>query len=265
MNEMLKGQLIKLYDMNSKHSNYQILASNYHGILRGDEIRTSSRYEQERWDYIKSRLTLKNQRVLDIGANTGFFTFEALNEHAEHVDYYEGNQAHAEFVDLSARYFGLEHRISIHNEYYLFDQKNKNYFDVTLLLNVLHHLGDDYGNASINIQEAKDQILNQLNFMAYHTKRMVFQLGFNWKGNREICLFDHGTKREMIDYITKGTKNYWDMECIGIAVKTDDGKVIFEDLSEKNCERIDELGEFLNRPLFIMKSLKQKDGNLDNK
>ena len=43
-----------------------------------------------------------------------------------------------------------------------------------------------------------------------------------------------------------------------IAEKTEDG-LNYSDLNDRNIGRIDELGEFLNRPLFIMKSKSFRD------
>ena len=40
---------------------------------------------------------------------------------------------------------------------------------------------------------------------------------------------------------------------IGIPVQRD-GRIVYEDVCPENNERDDAMGEFLNRPLFIMKS-----------
>ena len=63
-------------------------------------------------------------------------------------------------------------------------------------------------------------------------------------------LFDGGEKREMIEFITTGTADLWDLKDIGIAVSSDQG-IVYEDLDSNNIQRMDELGEFLNRPVFI--------------
>ena len=128
-------------------------------------------------------------------------------------------------------------------------------YDVVFLLNVLHHLGDDYGDKTLSIDMAKELMITQLNTMVNKTSYIVFQLGFNWKGNRNICLFNNGTKAEMIDFIKTGTKNFWDIIDIGIAEGSKQHTEYF-DVNKINIERKDSLGEFLNRPLFIMKSKK---------
>ena len=123
------------------------------------------------------------------------------------------------------------------------------------MLNVLHHLGDDYGNSSLSLTKAKEDMFKQLNSLAMKTIYCVFQLGFNWKGDRNLCLFESGTKAELLDFVKQGIDTYWIIEKTGIAVKQKD-KIIYEDLNKDNIQRDDSLGEFLNRPLFILKSRK---------
>ena len=53
--------------------------------------------------------------------------------------------------------------------------------------------------------------------MAEKTKYMVFQMGFNWKGNRDKGLFENGTKEEMVEFIKEGTKECWKIVDVGVA------------------------------------------------
>jgi hypothetical protein len=69
-------------------------------------------------------------------------------------------------------------------------------------------------------------------------------------------LFANGTKRELIDFVRTGIDGIWDIEKIAVAEKNT--KIYYTDLNENNIERNDSLGEFLNRPLFILKSKKMK-------
>jgi len=243
-----------LYINTSKHSNYQRIPNNLSLYLKTDELQIHSRYEQERIEYICSKIGVTKKHIMDIGSNTGYFSFEFLDRGASFVTAYEGNKKHTDFMELSAKIIGLENRIDIQNEYYEFTDANigKKY-DIILLLNVLHHLGDDYGDEAITMFHAKEIMLQQLNLLAAKTEFVVFQLGFNWKGDRKKCLFENGTKGEMIEYITICTQNHYDIFSIGIAQKKD-GTVFYEDLNKNNIKRDDSLGEFLNRPLFILKS-----------
>ncbi|MBE5923197.1 MAG: class I SAM-dependent methyltransferase [Lachnospiraceae bacterium] len=254
MNRDLIEKLINIYNVNSKHSNYQKLASNFDGIIDTSCLNVFSRYEDERFSYIKKHVALKNQNILDIGGNTGYFTFESVNEGASHVDYYEGNKKHAQFVKLACDAFGFSDLININNDYFTFsDDLDCKKYDVIFLLNVLHHVGDDYGNVN-SISEAKKNIIKEINNLSFISKYLVFQLGFNWKGNKDYGLFDNGEKSEMIEFIKKGTKGKWSIKNIAIAEQDKRGDICYCDISDTNIIRNDSLGEFLNRPLFVMES-----------
>lgn len=251
VNERMRNELIELYEKNSKHSNYQILASNFSGIINMDELNVLSRYEKERLDYISSKIKIDNKSIYDIGGNCGYFTFEMCNLGAKHIEYFEGNIAHAEFVDKSVQLLNLEDKINVNKKYFSFQENAQ--ADIMLLLNVVHHLGDDYNCAS-DICNAKDKMLFDVNNLANGFDILVFQMGFNWKGNVDKCLFENGTKQEMIEFVTNGLAEKWKVISIGVAERAGD-KIIYKDLDDTNIKRNDELGEFLNRPIFILKRL----------
>lgn len=250
-------QLKKLYLVCSKHSNYQVLPDNLAKLINAKELNTISRFEKERLDYLKKNLNIENKLVLDVGGNTGYFSFEMLECGAKKIDYFEGNNSHSEFVKLATKLLNFEEKIKIHNKYLNFknELKRKKY-DVILLLNVLHHIGDDYDQSITSIERAKQQILKQLNSLYDKTTYLVFQMGFNWQGNTIRGLFSHGTKREMIDYVRQGIIDFWGITKIGIAEKNAN-QITYRDLNDDNIKRDDSLGEFLNRPIFILKTKKQ--------
>lgn len=247
-----KQELIDLYLKQSKHSQYQILPRDFEGILDPKDLNIISRYEYERWNYIKSKVDIKDKEVIDIGGNSGFFSFEAAREGAKKVDYYEANNAHARFVEKAAVLLNRDRQIKVNNCVFDFKEERRKQ-DIALLLNVLHHIGDDYGDSCLSIEQAKELMMQQLNFMSKIADVVVFQLGFNWKGNPKNCLFKNGTKREMIDLVVNSTKNHFDMLHIGIAEKKNN-HVEYYELNDENVIRDDSLGEFLNRPIFILKS-----------
>jgi predicted ATP-grasp superfamily ATP-dependent carboligase/2-polyprenyl-3-methyl-5-hydroxy-6-metoxy-1,4-benzoquinol methylase len=247
----LINRLSSSYNTVSKHSQYQILPSCLTEFIDQKQLNTKSRAEQQRFDYITHRITLKGKSLIDIGANTGFFSFCAIEAGAKHVTSYEGNVAHAEFLSAAIELLELGSQMEVKNEYYSFNDTRK--YDICFLLNVIHHLGDDYGDKSLSIEKAKEFMISQLNKMSFICETIVFQLGFNWKGDRTNGLFKKGTKQEMTEFIKNGTRNYWDIEHIGIAEKFT-GEIVYKDVSPNNIQRMDELGEFLNRPIFIMKS-----------
>jgi len=250
MNKKIKA-LKKMYAKTSKHSNYQIIASQLEQYLRNDDLEVKSRNENIRLDYFLKNVDIQNKKVLDIGGNTGYFTFEFLKNGASTLEYYEGNQEHAQFVKLASEVLGYENKLNVHNEYYNFDQDKQ--YDVILLLNVLHHLGDDFGDDKVLKEKALELIIEYMNVMAKQTDILVFQLGFNWKGDRNLPLFENGTKKELIDFITSNLSDHFQILNIGVA-EEQDSEVVYSDLNDKNIQRVDSLGEFLNRPIFIMKS-----------
>jgi len=246
-----KDELIRFYSNRSKHSNYQVLPRSLKALIGENEVQTKSRSEAERLRYILDKVDVKGKTVLDIGANTGYFSFELLDAGAARVTCYEGNKEHAEFLMLAAKAIGRQDDMRVYDEYYLFD--NEDEYDVILLLNILHHFGDDYGDQSVAKEKAMSEMLDQLNKLSRNSRTVIFQLGFNWHGDPGKPLFKDGTKQEVIDFIKLGVNDSFDVASIGIAVRRGDS-IEYEDLNDDNIKRDDSLGEFLNRPIFILKS-----------
>ena len=248
-------ELLNLYDVKSKHSNYQILPNQLINILPEKDIQTLSRHESERKEFISKHINFTQKSILDIGGNSGYFCFESIAEGAQKATLFEGNKEHCEFVELASKAVGLNQKINVVNQYYDFnhDDESKCY-DAVFLLNVLHHIGDDYGQGNTNIEKSKELITQQLKSMRRVTPRLIFQLGFNLHGNTSQCLFEHGSKSEMIDFIKQSCKNHWHIESIGIAQKNNN-KITYEEINSNNIERDDSLGEFLNRPIFILHAI----------
>ena len=58
----------------------------------------------------------------------------------------------------------------------------------------------------------------------------------------------------MINFIKDATKENWEILTIGIAeVNNHTQKTFYKNLNSENIKRIDALGEFRNRPIFILK------------
>lgn len=251
MKQMKLMRLKTMYEKTSKHSNYQILSEELRHLFCEDNFEIKSRNEKARLDYILKNINVKDKSILDIGGNTGYFTFELLSNGAKNVEYYEGNNEHASFVELASEVIEKKHQLVVHNKY--FDFRKSKIFDIVLLLNVLHHIGDDFENNDISKEKALKKIIEYMNFMLRNTNILVFQLGFNWKGNVSLPFFENGTKKELIDFVTNGLEKKYKIIKIGIAVKEND-TICYNDLNEINIKRDDTLGEFLNRPLFIIKN-----------
>lgn len=244
--------LTYLYNQTSKHSNYQVLHPALAKIIPPKDIETRSRQELERWRYIGSKVDFSGKTVVDVGGNTGFFSFAAIEGGAARLDYYEGNESHSRFVEQAAKVLRIDDVISVNNKYLDFESYNLD-SDVMLLLNVLHHIGDDYGELTATREGALERIVSDLNQLSAHIRVLVLQIGFNWKGDREQPLFNAGTKKEVIEFVEENTRKKWNIEHIGVASMIG-GDVVYSDVNETNIIRDDSLGEFLNRPIFILKS-----------
>jgi SAM-dependent methyltransferase len=246
-------KLVSLYGESSKHSNYQVLSTRLREILGEGAIDVKSRYEFERLEFIRKHVELGGKSVLDIGGNTGFFTFEVLDAGARSVRYFEGNAEHADFVRIAALVLGCADHVEVTNAYYDFKENNGRVYDVALLLNVLHHLGDDFGDRKVSVEDAKLDMIDCLRHMAAVTDCLVLQLGFCWKGDRNSLMFPRGTKGELVDFVTQATEGVWLIDKIGIPTKIGNKEISYEPMSEQNSSRDDAMGEFLNRPLFILR------------
>ena len=248
-------KLIELVGAKSKHSDYQLL----HPILAKISPSLSFTYdpkgksETSRQAFMSKHLSLAGLSVLDIGANTGYFSMAAIDEGAKWVVSQEGNIEHAEFISLSAICLDIKDRIEVRASYFDFSSETvePQRFDLALCLNVLHHLGDDFGDNELTLDAAKKEMLEALNRLSNAADKCWMQLGFNWKGDRNRPLFPNGTKTEIIDFVQRGTQGHWDIERIAVF---DPISRAYEEANSINLARFDELGEFLNRPLFLLRS-----------
>lgn len=245
-----KEQLIDLYQKSSKHSNYQILPHAVSKLVSDSDISIKSRYENERLKFILDHIDIQDKRVLDVGGNTGFFSFEAIDAGAKEVTYIEGNEPHAKFVKLASEV--LNYNIIVRNEYLDFESEiDDKPFDIVLLFNVIHHIGDDFGDAKISIENAKINMQKCINYFHDKASIVVLQMGYCWKGDINYLLFENGTKKEMISFIEKAISGKWKIQAIGIAEKVNE-QTEYRLPNKQNIERDDKLGEFRNRPIFVL-------------
>lgn len=242
-----------LYQNISKHSNYQILPDCLKEHIDTKDLVINSRFEAERMIFLKKNISFRDKKVVDIGGNTGYFSFQSIQEGATKVDYFEGNPEHATFVQTAAN--DLQFNINIFNKYLNFDNPSELCGDanIVLLFNVIHHLGDDFDDKTLSKENAKIKMAESINFFYNKTDYLILQLGFCWKGNPDLPLFEHGTKKEMIDFVKKTINDKWEIQTIGIA-EGENGITTYNSLNIENIKRNDTLGEFRNRPLFILKS-----------
>lgn len=244
--------LEKLYYKMSKHAHYQKLNPLVENLFYNCKIKPSvNRFEYERFFAIESYIELVDLTILDVGGNTGYFSFESIQKGCNLVHYYEGNPEHCEFVKLAASMIGISDRLKVYSKYFQPSEEVQK-VDLIYLLNVLHHIGDDFGVVSDErgcLASAADMLRKYSSLGSY----LVFQMGYNWKGDLNKPLFNNGTKSEVIEWLESVTAGYWDIISTLIAVQTSTG-VTYLPKNDENIVRNNEYGEFLNRPIFILKS-----------
>ncbi|MET0384049.1 MAG: class I SAM-dependent methyltransferase [Burkholderiaceae bacterium] len=241
-----------LYDTRSKHSAYQLIHPTLLPHLGEAAGLPVGKQEAQRQRWFERAVPMAGKSVLDIGANTGYFSFAALQSGARKVRSQEGNAAHAEFIATAADALGAAGRLQVVPTYFEFAPEADERFDVALCLNVVHHLGDDFGDGALSIDQARAGMLAAIDAMAAWTETLVLQIGFNWKGDRRLPLFAGGEKASVIDFVRAGTAGRWRLDEIVVAdART--GEYVPVDAG--NLARDDALGEFMNRPLFKLTAL----------
>lgn len=235
----------------NKHNSYHRIPVLDNNLL--DLAGLVRRYkEEERFDFIKRKLDFRDKVVLDIGCNTGFFLPYYLKEGARRVIAFEGSPSCRPILEQS---FSGPYKKNIDMKFDYFDFENLPYYrvDITILLNVMHHIGDDFNENISTKKQAKKKLIDYVNSLSSISDFLVFQMGFNWQADISQCLFENGTKGEMIDFIKSGTKRHWHIESVGVPFGVKQN-ITYNDLDDKNSQRFDSLGEFLNRPIFILSS-----------
>jgi SAM-dependent methyltransferase len=250
MNIDLK-KLKEIAKQKSKHSDYQILHPSISKIINDAGYSPKGRREKERFDYFIEKFSVNDLRILDIGANTGYFSFASIEDGAKFITVYEGNKSHSEFIELASKVINVSEKINVIDDYYSFEDVGEK-FDVVFCLNVLHHIGDDFGNTNLSINDAREKIIFNLNKLSKIGKKVFFQLGFNWKGDVNSPLFKNGEKSELIEFIKTGTRDNFYLDNIAIF---NPKKNSYEELNNDLLRRFDDLGEFLNRPIFILTAI----------
>ncbi len=236
----------------SKHSHYQALHPMIHAQFDvPDSYKPRKLLEAKRDDFVRSHVSFDGAKVVDIGANTGYFTLAAIDHGASHVDALEGNARHATFLHRCAKALGLSEKITVTNRYVNFSPYDLSDYDVALCYNVLHHLGDDFQSGTAK-QDALHEMGQALRNVVSHSKTTVFQMGFNWKGDRALPLTTHGTKREILDFVTLSLDGIPLDMTVGLY---DPQTEAYQAQNDNNFARLDALGEFANRPLFIIKAI----------
>lgn len=213
--------------------------------------------DAERAAFMFAHKSATGQRVLDIGANQGYMSVEAALRGARSVDAFESNDIDGTFLSQAARTFPELGALNAHALNYEFAQNNTQWSYV-VCLNVLHHVGRYFDAHISDMAQAKTA-------MAVHLQRLLaqggciwLQLGFNWQGDTRQPMFAKGTKREMTDFV-EGLLGA-DARITTIGIYSPDSHayeaVALNDREHPLWQRMEGLGEFGNRPLYLIESVR---------
>ena len=181
-------RLQRLYDTGAKHDRYQNLPAFVQEALGfNTDIDENWRGDTARYSLLEQSLSLKDgERLSDIGANTGFFTLSLAHRFpGARFAAYEMNPQHVAYIREIAAHFGMEHVEVVEQGVDLQHAGEITPCDVMLHFNVLHHAGVDFDKERISSPgKFRDYAVEYLSRLARRTRTMIFQMGYNWGGNK---------------------------------------------------------------------------------
>jgi len=210
--------------------------------------------DKERAEFMFDHKSSAGKNVLDIGANQGYMSIEAALRGARSVDAFESNAVDGAFLaQLSHRFAALQ-AVSAQTLNYEFEQDNNGRWDHVICLNVLHHVGRYFDGHVRDLSEAKILMAEYLQRLLTPNGAVWLQLGFNWQGNTQQPMFTHGTKQEMTAFVKQMVGLHAKISTIGIYNPQHQAydEVAYGDWAHPLWQRSDGLGEFANRPLYLI-------------
>ncbi len=272
----LREELHRLYADASKHSRYQSVPDFVSEALGYQEaIDQGWRGDRPRLAYLAERHRPKaGERWGDFGANTGFFTLSLAHRHPDsHFVAIEANPNHARFIRQIVEQFGLGNVEVLEAEIGLRTLPRLPRMDFLLHLNVLHHAGSDFDADLVgSVEDFPEYAARYLTSLRGRARRMLFQLGSNWGGDRRRPLVgrreDVAKLRLFAGWLDAAG---WRIESVAYPTRAPGGEVRYRDLafSHERQEtwlryQDDDLeaeidscglgtfpGEFYLRPIFI--------------
>lgn len=193
MRKEIEAELKKLLGADGKHSFYQMLPPCFPVQGPAPVPGSTPRLDNCRFEYLRDRLpiSLAGEKVIDIGANIGYFTFRLACEQGANVLAYEPYSPHARAIELIREGCGLgEERVEIRNAGVgLREIGPLPLSKCVLLLNVLQHAGQDFDADLVPTVTAwRPYAVRYLSALRERTKVLCFQLGYTWLGHAEkLC------------------------------------------------------------------------------
>ena len=220
-----KKELEALYAETSKHGQYQTLPDRLADLLGMQfDVNEEWRGDRPRYPFIRDFVTNNGcKSLLDVGANTGFFALSLAGDvPGLDVTACELNKTHARIISLLAEVGG--YHISVTDRPAdLANAASFGSFDCALHLNILHHAGHDFDSANVPDRGAfKDYAVSYLDRFRGTARRMVFQMGYNWRGDKTLPLVDREDQAGKVRFTQDLFKaSGWTVGSVGFARKGD--------------------------------------------
>lgn len=186
-----KEQLQELYAETSKHGQYQTLPAKLADALGLQfEVNEEWRGDRPRYRIIRDYVAASGCRsLLDVGANTGFFALSLAGDiQGLSVTACELNKTHARIIELLAEVGG--YHVPVTDQPADAEHVDRfGHFDCALHLNILHHAGHDFDGTLVRDRSAfRAYAVDYLGRFRSTADRMVFQMGYNWRGDKTLPL-----------------------------------------------------------------------------
>jgi len=178
-----------------KHGLYQMLPEQL--ISKYPQLKKYShtdRIDNKRYNWFSSKLNFENKKVIDIGANIGYFSFRLNYEENTENYTYEPFQQHCIAINEIRNLLNIsENKFIIKNEGVDFDNiDNLPKSDIVLLFNVVQHAGEDFDKKYVqNSEQWKIHVSKYLTKLSTKTRFMVFQTGYSWLGHKNVLCQDN--------------------------------------------------------------------------
>lgn len=214
--------LEELYGRSSKHASYQSLPDWLAEMLDLQfEINEEWRGDRPRYPLMLQFIKENGAKsLIDFGANTGFFSLSLGHDLPDvQVTACEITPTHAGIIRLLAE-LGKLPNLSVREE--PLDMAHMADFgkhDVALHLNILHHAGHDFDRDLVPDRAAfQPYAINYLREFRQTAKRMIFQMGYDWGGNKALPLVSRDDQAGKVEYTWHILDAAgWHVEYLGLA------------------------------------------------
>lgn len=276
---MLKEKLEALYNDGSKHSRYQNIPEFVRNELGYTEtIDENWRGDTARFTYLTETLQFgEGKSIGEIGANTGFFTLSLAHANPASTFYaYEINPTHAAFIQDIGESFQMKNLVVKAQGVDMEGIALMETHDILLNYNVLHHAGVDFDSDKLaSVEDYEAYATEYLKRMSSKTKKMVFQIGSNWGGNKLKPIIPLSDDAEKVAFNARLFKNSgWNILDISLHTRMN-GTLAYRAVSAEILDQINRcpigeekklieklvdlsefpsFSEFYRRPIFIVES-----------